>query len=342
MIKYKDEDNFNELLKKDPNPGQKNRITKNENNEFIIPGWVIDKSDKMVSVKLTKKFYKTYKLNSQILYDILILGLTDINQRPICPICGNPVNYRNNLLGKNSGYNKTCSINCHYQLVKSKLLSKEAMSKSVATRMKNGSYDHMFGNTFKKDHPPTEEAKKRQSEKMKGRKQTKEAIRKGAEGRSKYYKEHPDKLKNFMNSPKGKNKKGILDIDKSSSKTFQYLSSWEMKLVSFLDSELDDVLQIESPKPIEYEFDGVKHNYYADIDITLSNGKKLLIEIKPSSHLYHKKNQAKFKAGKLFVSANNDYSDYLIITEKLLFEYPRKQKEINKNKIKELILTYLN
>lgn len=115
-----------------------------------------------------------------------------------------------------------------------------------------------------------------------------------------------------------------------------------MKLVLFLDKELDDVLQIEAPSPIKYIFNEIEHNYFADIDITLSNGKKLLIEIKPSSHLYHKKNQAKFSAGKLFVENEDNYLDYLIITEHILFENPRKQDNINKSKIKDLILSYID
>lgn len=344
MIHYDDEEIFNKLIVKDPELGKKNRLEKSDDgNYIIIPGWVTNQCDSYkVPVHGTKKFYKNFGLNNQVLYDVLILGLTDISQRPVCPICGNPIKFRNNLFGKFAGYNNACgNTKCHYLLNKDKLLSEEAIKKSVATRMKNGGYDHMFGNTYRKDNPQSEESKRRQSEKMKGRKKSPEAIKKSAEGRAKFYKEHPDKLLAFINSPKGKSERGILDIDKSSTKKFTYLSSWEKKLVLFMDKELDDVLKIEMPQPIEYTFNENTHNYFADIDITLSNGKKLLIEIKPSPHLYHKKNQAKFTAGRLFITNNDDYLDYLIITEQVLFENPRKQENINKDKIKELILSYI-
>ena len=346
MIHYDDEIIFNKLIAKDPNPGEKNRLKKSEDGNFIIvPGWVVDqKEEYIVSTHGTKKFYREFKLNSQVLYDILILGFTNIDQRPLCPVCGNPINFRNNLFGKYAGYyNTTCgNPNCHYQLVKDKLLSEDAMKRSVATRMKNGGYDHMFGNTYRKDNPISEEAKECWRKKMKGKKRNPESVKKGAMTRAKYYKEHPDKLQKFINSSKGKNKKGTIEINKSKTKKFFYLSSWEMKLVLFLDKELDDVLQIEAPLPIEYVFNDTEHNYFADIDITLSNGKKLLIEIKPSSHLYHKKNQAKFSAGRLFVENEDNYLDYLIITEHILFENPRKQDNINKSKIKDLILSYID
>ena len=106
MIHYDDEIIFNKLIAKDPNPGEKNRLKKSEDGNFIIvPGWVVDqKEDYIVSTHGTKKFYREFKLNSQVLYDILILGFTNIDQRPLCPVCGNPINFRNNLFGKYAGY----------------------------------------------------------------------------------------------------------------------------------------------------------------------------------------------------------------------------------------------
>jgi hypothetical protein len=67
------------------------------------------------------------------------------------------------------------------------------------------------------------------------------------------------------------------------------------------------------------------------------------IEIKPTVHLYHKKNMAKFKAAQDFVlSGESNYSDYLILTENIIFIEPRKQDEIDESYIKYLISSYID
>jgi hypothetical protein len=155
--------------------------------------------------------------------------------------------------------------------------------------------------------------------------------------------DNPDKLEKLINSSRGKSKRGIININKSVTKEFKYLSSWEEKFVSYLDKFVDDVISIETPEPIPYKFNGSLHYYYADIDITLANGKRLLIEIKPTVHLYHKKNMAKFKAAQDFVlSGESNYSDYLILTENIIFIEPRKQDEIDESYIKYLISSYID
>lgn len=287
-----------------------------------------------------KKLKTKYNITSQLIYDILVLGLTKIDDRPKCPICGKPIRFRNNLIGKYCGYGKTCSNKCHLILYEDKFRSEDSIKKSVETRMKNGGYDHMFGNTYGKGISRSEESRLSQSLKMKGRKRSSESIAKQTKTLSEYFKNNPDKLIKFVNSPKGKSKRGSLMLKKSKITNFSYLSSWEELLLVYLDNELDDVIEINVPIGISYTYEDREHYYYADIDITLSNGKKLLIEIKPSAHLYHKKNQAKFKAGKDFVMNDKNYLDYVILTEKELFENPRKQTILNKQSIDKIIKDY--
>lgn len=338
---------FEELIKKDPSPGVKNRLSKSEDGKFfLIPNWITgtNESDGFYRVPTsgTKKFYKEYNLTNKILYDVLVLGLKSIEDRPKCPICGKELGFRNNLLGKFSGYNNKCSLNCHLDSIRPLAVSGDALKRSVETRKRNGAYDHLYGNTYRKDTPTTEETRRRISEANKGRKLSKETIKKQSESKIKFFKEHPDKLKKFLNSPKGKNKRGVLQIVKSPTKEFHYLSSWEMRFVKFLDDEIQEIIEIKSPNSIEYLFKNSIHNYFPDIEITFNNGKKLLIEIKPRYYLTNRKNKAKFKAGKEFVSNNSDlYIDFIVLTQDDLF-IDSKYSDLKKIDLKTKLLSYIN
>lgn len=337
---------FDNIISKDPTPGIKNRLLL-DGDYLLIPNWMTGTNEPdgyfRVPKHGTKKFYKKYNLNNKILYDILVLGLTDINDRPKCPVCGKECKFRRNLLGEYSGYSSHCSGKCHYEMIKQKLLSEDAQEKALETRKRTGVYDHLKTNPPMKGRKVTEEQKQKQREKMLGRKASPETSLKMSNYRSQYYRDNPDKLEKLINSSRGKSKRGIININKSVTKEFKYLSSWEEKFVSYLDKFVDDVISIETPEPIPYKFNGSLHYYYADIDITLANGKRLLIEIKPTVHLYHKKNMAKFKAAQDFVlSGESNYSDYLILTENIIFIEPRKQDEIDESYIKYLISSYID
>lgn len=337
---------FDNIISKDPTPGLKDRL-KLEGNTLLIPNWITETNEADGYYRVpkygTKKFYKNFNLNNKILYDILVLGLTSIDDRPKCPICGNECKFRRNLLGKYSGYSSHCSGKCHYKVIKPKLLSDEAKQKSLKARKESGAYDHLKTNPPGKGRKVSEEQKQKQREKMLGRKVPPEQLIRMSNYMSQYYKDNPDKLEKLINSSRGKSKRGSLQINKSVTKVFKFLSSWEEKVVSFLDRSVDDVVGIEAPEAIQYQFNGTLHYYYADIDITLSNGKHLLIEIKPTAHLYHKKNMAKFKAAQEYILSNKDiYQDYLILTENIIFIEPRKQDEIDEYYIKYLISSYIN
>ena len=78
---------FYNLLQKDPLPGTKNRVFR-INTDFILPGWIFDEEkDVLIGYKSANRKFSNIGLTSQIVYDILVLGLTDIKNRPKCPIC---------------------------------------------------------------------------------------------------------------------------------------------------------------------------------------------------------------------------------------------------------------
>ena len=107
---HTEEELFNRLVSLDPHPGEKDRIKRDKENNFIIPGWIsLDKSIVSsdgfihISPRNLKKVYFRSLSTPQILYDILVLGLIDINERPKCYACGKPAEFKGGI-----GYYSTC------------------------------------------------------------------------------------------------------------------------------------------------------------------------------------------------------------------------------------------
>lgn len=99
-----EEELFNELLKKDPNPGIPGRLIV-KNGKATIPGWIINKPDIDSITILNCNIPKDTGFSSQLVYDILQLGLTDVNNRPKCWICNKSAMF----LSLAKGYGKGCT-----------------------------------------------------------------------------------------------------------------------------------------------------------------------------------------------------------------------------------------
>lgn len=100
------EDNkFKQLLSRNPCPGIKNTLVK-EDNFYKLPGWILgeSKGELCINTRNLAKTLKKYNITDQIFYDIYVLGLTNVYQRPKCPICGNYLKFQSIALG----YRKTC------------------------------------------------------------------------------------------------------------------------------------------------------------------------------------------------------------------------------------------
>ena len=337
-----EKDKFDLLVSRDPCPGIRNRLQKTEDGaSFIIPGWVTNSvNNTLVSTKGMKKFYKDHNLTSQILYDVLVLGLTSIEERPKCPVCGKEIKYRGNLTGKYSGYNETCSNKCRLNLIRDLSNTDEAKRKQVESMRRSGGYNHLYWNTYRKDHPVLDSTREKISKANKGKKQPPEAAKKSAESRSKRFKEHPEELEKFVGNYK-RSKKGRVSLSKAPKGYYTYLSSWEEMFAIFCN-ELDFIATIENPEGIEYQFNNSIHYYYPDMLLTTTTGLKLLIEIKPKYYLTDEKNQAKFSAGKSWVQSRDNYLGYVIYTEDDLLDGNRYSTELSKEKLLSKIKLDLN
>lgn len=151
-----------------------------------------------------------------------------------------------------------------------------------------------------------------------GRKLSKEHKDKISKKSSEYFVKHPEKLHNFiLNGIKSKH--GHIKINKSKTKDFYYMSSWEKSFVEYCDS-LNEVIEIKEGKEFKilYTFKKSIHTYIPDVLLTLSNGYKVLVEIKPKSKLKSRKNKAKFKAAK--EKCKSEGIIYLILTEDYVFK----------------------
>jgi hypothetical protein len=87
----------------------------------------------------------------------------------------------------------------------------------------------------------------------------------------------------------------------------EYRSSWELKFYKFLDSS--DLVEYWTTEPFPIPYispkDGQIHRYFPDVLLKLTNGKKLLIEIKPNNQKSNPINIAKWEAAKEFCKLHN-------------------------------------
>lgn len=165
---------FYELVGKNPNKGipTKLKIIHEGDNKLrdkiVVPGWVIDSdNDEVVLMNKINIFLSRYELNSQLLYDVVELGLTDPSQRPKCknPNCINPVKFKS----INFGYRSCCSRRCSFEIGYDARNTDEAKEKK---------HNKLFG---RKMPPRSEEYREKQRIARTGRKQSKETVDKRME-----------------------------------------------------------------------------------------------------------------------------------------------------------------
>ncbi len=107
---------------------------------------------------------------------------------------------------------------------------------------------------------------------------------------------------------------GYFENPKKSSKLVYYRSLFELNAVLYFESNADIISYEMEPYRIQYEHDEKIRNYVIDCLIEYADGRKLLIELKPSCHLKDPKNLAKFNAAELFALKMN--MSFEIWTEK--------------------------
>lgn len=304
---------FDNLLLKDPTPGVKNRVIRIDN-YYLVPGWVFGKEEpvKITYKNIKSRGVKAYNLTGQIIYDILILGLTDISQRPRCQICGKPVNYDSFSVG----YNKTCR-------------SAECIAEYARREVLNLWKDSDYRNTQSKSHKEwsaIEEHKQLMSEYSK-RNWANEEYRKSQIKSHLEWASKEENKKILIQKLLGQNKKSKIECNKSIEDMY-YDSGWEKDFIEFCINS-DSIISIErSGIFIEYTDEcGLTRNYHPDFLVTTITGKKFLVEIK-NDWRYNNDDRTKLKieAGYAYVANSNDIDEYIVLLEKDIYV---KKSQIN-------------
>jgi hypothetical protein len=102
-------------------------------------------------------------------------------------------------------------------------------------------------------------------------------------------------------------------------KRIHYRSSYE-RLFYFLIDHSDDVISFQpEPFSIRYTYKGLTHRYIPDLLIEYEDGRKHLIEIKPSKLRSTERNQCKFSEGQRYCS--NNQMKWFVISEGDLWGY---------------------
>lgn len=323
---------FNKLLKLNPTPGKKHNIKDILiNNVYILPGWINSNKDPIqVKYKNINKFLSSLGYTTQIFYDIFILGLCNIADRPVCPICKEKVDFINFI----KGYNKTC---------KNKTCRSKFTSNQVQNLWLNSSYRETQTNShIKWAEDPTNREKLKQTslriwnDSTYREAQTNSHIKWAQDPVNKnnmskitkqlwsdpIYRErqcnshkqwainNPDKVMKGTRGFVYSNKMGI---------NIGYDSTWEKQFIEFCDQETNILSIQRSTLNIPYEIDGEKHYYFPDFHVKLSSGELLLIEIKAKWQIQQDhRTTIKLQKGKEFIN-NSLFNRYIVLTEDELF-----------------------
>lgn len=329
---------FNNLLSKDPNPGEKNRVIR-INNYYKVPGWVFDKEDEYVNISyknIKSRGVIKYNLTGQIIYDILVLGLTNIEQRPKCPVCGKPAPYNS----FSTGYNTTC---------KSKLCRSEFARQEVLNLWKNENYRDIQSNSHK-EWASIEENRKQMSENTKKiweneeyrKTQTESHIRWASieENKEKMRKTAINLWKNDEYRHKMENRSittnhGLIQCSKANG-TITYDSLWEKDFIEFCNNTNEIISIKRTDFYIEYKDEsGINRMYFPDFIVSLES-RVLLIEVK-SDWFFNEDERTKLKidAGYKYVLNNNDIDDYIVLLgDDIYTNKSHKNTDYNKLSIK--------
>lgn len=290
MIKEEERKIFNDFLKKNPNPGKKYedyKIIISKKIYYKLYDWITGDKEILISSKgiSMRNACIKYNITQEIYYDIVVLGLISIDDRPKC-LCGNYTKFDSIY----SGYDKYCSQECYY---KYRIVPKNFINS---------------GNRFIKGESKSEEMKKKISLGKRGKPnnrphltaQHKENISKANKGR-KITKSWRKKLSLAARNRISKNPEQVIlnlsnkDIDKckrkgkrgnykpiKSDKEIRYLSTWELKFMKMCDLS-KDILKIDTVESIPYVLSGKDHMYIPDFKLKLDTGLTVIIEIKPKN-----------------------------------------------------------
>lgn len=342
-----EKEKFDNLISRDPTPGIKNRIRKS-GRDYLIPGWVFESDKEFVLVKyknIKNRYSEKFNLTGQIIYDILILGITNINDRPKCPICGNPVPYN----GFSTGYSSTCGEkSCRAENARREMLEVWKSSSYRETQSKSHKDWALIPENREMLSARTTEIWKNQEYRQKQTKshiewssipENKEAMSKitsdlwkNEDYRKKQVNSHVEWARNNPDKI-GYGIREEIECPKSMINTIYCDSSWEKDFINICIG-LDFVKSIErSGLWLTYELNGLERTYFPDF-IVETDTEFLIVEIKSDWKKDDESTIKKAQAGIEYANKNN--FRYLILAGDDLYIEPSR-KTVNIERIKNLL-----
>lgn len=307
-------------------------------NYYLLESWITGKEDQWLTsnagqfrIALDK-----YGLTCQEWYDIAVLGFTDISERPKCP-CGKDVEF-----ALCFGYRPYCSKSCQ---------ARYTMTEDKCIKMHKAWKDDLNDPEIRK------EFSEKQRQGQLGMKRDPDAIRRSIETKiarghnrlseesrrkisianKKNYSGNEEAIDRIMSVGYHRTKNGIYKAIKCSY-PIRYLSSWELDFMKICDN-LNSVVKIEKGMRFRYLNSAINEykTYVSDFTITLSNGDRMVVEIKPECFIYKqmvtdKRNAAIEKCNELGIkyimltkseiySSNNELNMSLDLIEICKFQY---------------------
>ena len=260
---------------------------------------------------------KKHDISSEDLYIQVVLN----GDKPVCECgCGSETKFN----GLVNGYSKF--VWGHASRVNNNWgHNKEAFEKSITTRRKMWENGEIQGwcKGLTKDDPRiaaivekmnTHERSEKISKSLTGKSKSESHKQKISEHMKSYWSEETNRERQSLEQAE-RVKNGLLtkctrihgyfdNHKKSSQPNLYYRSLFELNAILHLESSEDVISYTFEPYNIEYFFDGKTRHYIVDCLIEYEDGTKSIVEFKPSCHVVHEKNIAKFLSAEKFANEN--------------------------------------
>lgn len=276
-----------------------------------------------------KKYIGEY-MTIQLYYDIIVLGILCIEERPKCIICGKPCRFdglRERKPGS-CGYLKTCSKECNK--IRKINICKEAVSSGA--NINDKFYDKINSKEYrenmsniKKGTIFSQSHKQKISRALKTYRKTEQGIEHGKKLGEDASIRNIEKLKNPTSEYSDLKRVGRYNVGTYISNIwnikFRFDSSWELKFIKYFETSIKNDVKIfdRCRDVVKYEReDGTVHRYLPDFYVKFKSGLEVVIELKPAN-LVKKDRVVLLKkiAAKKYFSKKN--IKYLVLTENELF-----------------------
>lgn len=333
------EDKFYEFLEMNPFRGMKYPNVEDLSNfnkkigaklRFLVPKWLSGKDeDYYTSSGCLTHLLNSLGFNSQIYYDIMILGITDISDRPRCPITNEYTKFLRLSLGYNKyfdlkSFSKSLSLDTPEAKIRGEKISKFMKGKKYSLGIKRSEETRKRMSLAQKGHGCTETARRNMSLAHLGKSGSRKGIPHSPETRELLSRRaleridrDPDWIDTFVKMGYQKTNKGYylsnkyLGNDKTG-KWFYYMSNFELILLEYCD-RTDSIEYIDKCPIIKYEFNNKEKRHIPDLFIKFVTGESCIIELKPKYRVKDEIVIAKKNSCIKYCNENN--ISYSIITE---------------------------